>query len=121
MKWNQMYFYRLYYESEGEYLIEGLNWKVCWKWDTLNFKRYLCIYLNCTSTKYKDWECTAQCELFWVSDAPFSLGSKQVTFNSHTPLEKFYKLAPHDFYRSLQVGYQRIKVHFKSIQIEGKK
>ncbi|XP_026685598.1 dentin sialophosphoprotein-like [Diaphorina citri] len=121
IKGNQKDFSRLY-ESEEEYLIEGLNWKVCWRQEPMyNCYFYVDIFLKCTSTEYKDWECTAQCELFWVSGARCSLGSRQSTFNSHTPLVGFYRVRPSQGYQFLTFQGVSFKVHFQSIQINGKK
>uniref|UniRef100_A0A8D8RB65 BTB/POZ domain-containing protein 9 n=1 Tax=Cacopsylla melanoneura TaxID=428564 RepID=A0A8D8RB65_9HEMI len=58
------------YESEEEYLLGDLKWKICLKWtvDPTRIKTIYTMYFECIcDNNQKDWECTVECQLKWIS------------------------------------------------------
>uniref|UniRef100_A0A8D8ZSE0 MATH domain-containing protein n=1 Tax=Cacopsylla melanoneura TaxID=428564 RepID=A0A8D8ZSE0_9HEMI len=59
------------YESEEKYLLGDLKWKICFQWtlDPTRIKTIYTMYLECIyDNNQKDWECTVECRLKWISN-----------------------------------------------------
>lgn len=84
------------YESEEEYQLGDLTWKICLKVTDDDHNSWH-MYLKCTSTKQNVWECTACCQLCVTSHDPNDhteyipdiSNYKSVTFSSNNTYVDF--------------------------------